>query len=125
VSGRGARVAEMTTDPLGRTTTKECDLCGTMLEFEQDGQRFAFTAHTPELCRAETKRRIADLKQALVDQRALYEHAIRGVTRQADRTLDDAGLETLTQRAKRHEHEAMALATQWRDGPIELQGLER
>ncbi len=100
------------------TVTKECELCGTMLEFEQDGRRFAFTAHTPELCRAGTKQRIADLKQALLDQQQLFERKLRQCVREADRVLADAGLPTLTERSK--QCEALSFAALWRAGAITL-----
>lgn len=106
----------------GVTPTKRCDLCDTVLEFEADGQRFAFTAHTPELCRAGTIERIRHLQQALVTQQEVAERAIRRVVRDADRTLADAGLETLTERGKRMG--ALALAEAWRAGAIEILGVE-
>lgn len=104
------------------TPTKRCELCDTVLEFEQDGQRLVFTAHTPELCRAATKQRIADLQQALRTLPEAYERAMRQVVRDVDRVLADAGLETLTARGKRYS--AMQLAAAWRAGTINIPGVE-
>jgi hypothetical protein len=89
------------------TPTSRCDLCDTVLEFEADGQRFAFTAHTPELCRVGAKQLIVDLRQALVSQHEICERAIRRVVCDADRALAEIGLETLTQRGKRLSAQAM------------------
>lgn len=103
------------------TPTKRCDLCDTALEFEQAGQRLVFE-HTPELCRAATKQRIADLQQALKFQSEAYERALRRVVRDADRALADAGLETLTARGKRMS--TLNLAALWRAGAIDIPGVE-
>ena len=37
--------------------TVKCELCDTDLEWEADGKRFRFLAHTPDFCRAATLRR--------------------------------------------------------------------
>lgn len=55
------------------TPTKRCDLCDTVLEFEQDGVLLAFTAHTPELCRLATKQRIEILRAVANAHRDLAE----------------------------------------------------
>lgn len=47
------------------TPAKKCDLCDTVLEFEQDGQRLVFTAHDAAFCALATKDRIRMLTQAL------------------------------------------------------------
>lgn len=78
---------------------KRCDLCDTVLEFEQGGVRLAFTAHTPELCRLATKQRIAELEQELKAKDESWLTATRFVVMHADHALREAGLPTLTERA--------------------------
>lgn len=91
------------------TPIKRCDLCGTVLEFEQDGVRLAFNAHTPELCSLATKQRISELEQALKDKDESWLRAARFVVMHADHALREAGLPTLTERVDEAHRGAMRM----------------
>lgn len=45
--------------------TKKCELCDTVLEFEDGGHRLVFKAHDEAFCRGATQLRIRALERAL------------------------------------------------------------
>jgi hypothetical protein len=79
----------------------KCELCDTTLEFEDDGHRFRYLAHTPEMCRSMTLHRIRTLEGVLKQNAETCQRSLERVVRQIDVRLKELGVEELTSWTRR------------------------
>lgn len=105
----------------------KCELCDTALEWDAGGQRFRFTAHTPEFCRVMTLHRIRTLEGVLKQNAETCQRSLERCLRQLDIRLKELGHEELTAWTRRMAElneiklaQARALALRREDVDVDL-----